>query len=67
MIAKPSEDHDLITLVENMGRKELTTYEKALALKSLQDRRELSENKTAKLTGISQATINRLFNALKSP
>ena len=67
VIAKPSEDHDLITLVENMGRRELTTYEKARALKSLQERRGLSENKTAQLTGISQASINRLFNALKSP
>ncbi len=27
VIAKPNEDHNLITLVENMGRRELTTYE----------------------------------------
>ncbi len=67
VIAKPNEDHNLITLVENMGRRELKTYEKALALKSLQERRELSENKTAQLTGVSQASINRLFNALASP
>jgi ParB/RepB/Spo0J family partition protein len=67
VIAKPSEDHDLLTLVENMGRRELTTYEKARALKSLQERRGLSENKTAQLAGISQASINRFFNALKSP
>ena len=67
VIAKPSEDHDLITLAENIGRREITTYEKALTLKSLQERKRLSENKTAKLTGNSQASINRMFNALKSP
>lgn len=67
VIAKPNEDHNLITLVENMGRRELTTYEKAQAYKSLQERRGLSENKTAQLVGISQGSINRMFNALKSP
>ena len=66
-ITRPSDDHNLITLAENTGRKELTTYEKALAYKSLQERRELSENRTADLVGVSQATINRYFNALKSP
>ncbi len=67
VIAKPNEDHNLITLVENMGRRELTTYEKAQAYKSLQKRRGLSGNKTAQLAGISQGSINRMFNALKSP
>ena len=67
VIAKSTEDHDLITLVENLGRRELTTYEKALAYKSLQERRGLSGNKTAQLIGISQGSINRMFNALKSP
>ena len=67
VIAKSSDDHTLITLVENMGRRGLTTYEKARALKSLQERKGLSGNKTAQLVGISQATINRRFNALKSP
>jgi ParB/RepB/Spo0J family partition protein len=67
VIAKSTDDHDLITIAENMGRKELSTFEKARAYKSLQERRDLSENETAKLTGISQTTINRLFTALKSP
>jgi ParB/RepB/Spo0J family partition protein len=67
MITKPSDDHALLTLVENSGRRELTTYENALSLKSFQERRELSNNKTAKLTGYSLATVNRQLSALKSP
>ena len=67
MIAKSEDDHELITLAENMGRRELTGYERALALKSLQERRELSVRKVADAAGISAAYVSDLFNALVSP
>jgi len=67
IITKPSDDYALLTLVENTGRRELTTYENAMSLKSLQLRIEISNNKMAKLTGYSLATINRQLSALKSP
>lgn len=67
VLARSSDDHEMITWAENMGRRELSSYEKALALKSLQERRELSGRKTAKETGISQTYVNELFIALSSP
>ncbi len=67
VLARSSDDHEMITWAENMGRRELSFYEKALALKSLQVRRGLSERKTAEESGISQTSVNRLFNALNSP
>lgn len=67
VLARSSDDHEMITWAENMGRRELSSYEKALALKSLQERRELSGRKTAKVTGISQTYVNELFIALSSP
>jgi len=67
VISKPTDDHEMLTLIENLGRRELTEYEKAMALKSLQERKGLSGNKTAQLSGVSQGETNRLFNALISP
>ena len=67
VLARSSDDHEMITWAENMGRRELSSYEKALALKSLQERRDLSGRKTAEETGISQTYVNELFIALSSP
>jgi len=67
MIAGPDDDHALITLAENMGRRELSAYERALALKSLQERRALSVRKVASSAGVSAAYASDLFNALTSP
>ena len=67
VLARSSDDHEMITWAENMGRRELSSYEKSLALKSLQERRELSGRKTAEETGISQTYVNELFIALSSP
>ncbi len=67
MIARTGDDHELITLAENMGRKELSAYERALALKSLQERRDLSVRKVADAAGVSAAYTSDLFNALTSP
>jgi len=67
VVTRSSEDHELLTLVENMGRRKLTSYEQALALKTLQDRRELSGRQVANVTGISKTHVHRLFNALRAP
>ena len=50
-----------------MGRRELTTYEKALALKNLKLRLKLSGRKVAEVTGLSRTNVNRLLTALDSP
>lgn len=67
VLARSSEDHEMITWAENMGRRELSSYEKALALKSLQERRGLSIRKTAEVSGISKTVVSRLFSASNSP
>ncbi len=67
VLVRSSDDHEMITWAENMGRRELSSFEKAMALKSLQERRGLSERKTAEETGVSQTHINRLFSAFSSP
>ena len=67
VIAKISEDHELLTLVENMGRRELSSYEEAIGLKTLQERRELSGRQVANVTGVSKTHVHRLFNALGAP
>jgi len=67
VILNPSDDPDLITLAENQGRKELSTYEKAVALRNFQVRRGYSGRQVAKVTGQSQTHVNRLLNALEAP
>ena len=67
VVLKHGDNHELITLAENMGRKELTPYEKALALKNLSERRSLSIRGVAKETGYSRSHVQRLFAALESP
>ncbi len=67
MIARSDDDHELITLAENMGRRELSSYERALALKSLQERRGLSVRKVAEAAGFSPSYTSDLFNALSAP
>jgi len=67
MITRSDDDHELITLAENMGRRELSAYERALALKSLQERRGLSVRKVAHAAGVSPALVSELFSALAAP
>lgn len=67
MIAKSGDDYQLLTLVENMGRRELTSYEKALALKNLKFRLKLSVRKVADKTGYSRTHVSRLVSSLESP
>jgi len=67
IILNPDADHELITLAENLGRKELTSYEKALSLHNLKERRGFSYRQVAQETGYSRTHVNRLLNALKAP
>ena len=67
VVAKSSDDFQLLTLVENMGRRELTSYEKALALKNLKLRLKLSVRKVAEITGYSRTHVSRLLTSLDSP
>lgn len=67
VIAKSSEDYQLLTLVENMGRRELTTYEKAHSLNNLKLSLKLSGRKVAEVTGFSRSHVNRLLTSLDSP
>ena len=61
VIAKSSEDYQLLTLVENMGRRGLTTYEKAHSLNNLKLSLKISGRKVAEITGYSRSYVNRLL------
>ena len=67
VVAKSSEDYQLLTLIENMGRRELTSYEIAHALKNLKLRLKLSGRKVAEVTGYSKTHVSRLLISLDSP
>ena len=67
VLLNPGDNPGLITLAENQGRKELSTYEKAIALGNFQERQGYSGRQVAKATGQSQTHVNRLLNALKAP
>lgn len=67
ILARDDEDHDLITLAENMGRRELSTYERAMAIRSLKEDRGFSNRQTAQVTGISRAHVNRMVNSFDAP
>ena len=67
VIAKTSDDYQLLTLIENMGRRELTSYEKALALNNFKLREKLSVRKVAENTGFSKTHVGRLLSSLESP
>lgn len=60
-------DHELMTLAENMGRRELTTYEKASAVRSLKESRDLTVRETAAATGLSIGAISRMVSSFDAP
>lgn len=66
-VTKPHEDHEMLTLVENTGRRELSTFEKGLSIQSLKERRDLSVRKLAEVTGLSKSYVSELIQALQSP
>ena len=67
VILKPGEDPDLVTLTENIGRKELSTYERAQGLSSFRERTRLSIRQIANETGYSKTQVHRLLTAQKAP
>lgn len=67
ILAKDEDDHALITLAENMGRRELSTYERAAAILSLKEERGLSIRKTAAVTGLSKSVVARMVYAFDAP
>ena len=67
VVTKTDDDHEVLTLVENMGRKELSSFEKAAALNSLKEQRDLSIRQVAAITGLSKSYLSEIFQALKSP
>lgn len=67
IILNPGDDPDQITLAENQGRKDLTSFETALSLHNFKESRGLSDRQVAQETGYSRTHVNRLLNARKAP
>lgn len=66
-VSNEREDHRLLTIAENTGRRELSSYEKGVSLKSLQEARGFTVREIAEVTGISRSYINELIQPLQSP
>lgn len=67
IMARDEDDHELMTIAENMGRRELSTYERAAAVYSLKEDRGFSVRQTAKATGLSKSYVARMVSSLDAP
>ena len=67
VVCKAEEDHRLITLAENRGRRELSSFEKGMSLLSLKEQRVFSVRKVAEVTGLSKSYVSELIQALQAP
>ncbi len=67
VVCLPDEDHQVITVAENLGRRELSSFEKGLSLQSLKEQRNFSIRKVAEVTGLSKSYVGELIQALQSP
>lgn len=67
VVCKTEEDHRLITLAENRGCRELSSFEKGMSLLSLKEQRDFSIRKVAEVTGLSKSYVSELIQALQSP
>lgn len=64
IVARGNDDLGLLTLAENSGGRELSAYERAVALVRLkEDRPELTQTALAKQLGVSQGRISNLLAA----
>lgn len=64
IIAREEDDVDLLTLVENIGRRELTGFERALSIVELKKRNEGSSTRElAKKTGLHHTHVADLIKA----
>lgn len=67
IIARDSDDLGLLTLAENTGGRQLSSFERAVALIRLkEDRPELTQTALAKHLGTSQGTISNLLAAYEA-
>jgi ParB/RepB/Spo0J family partition protein len=67
VVSLPDEDHHVITVAENIGRRELSSFEKGLSLQSLKEQRNFTVRKIAEATGLSRSYVGELLQALQSP
>ncbi len=67
IIRQSGEQANLLTFAENTGRRDLTPYEKAIALTKIMemDEEELSLRQLAKKTGISLSSVSNLLKAYR--
>ncbi len=67
IIHRSGEQINLLTLAENTGRRDLTPYEKAIAITKIMemDKDELSFRQLAKKTGISLSSVSNLLKAYR--
>ena len=66
-ISREGEDHAVITIIENMGKRSLSSYEKGIALYTLQQQRGISMREVAEATGNAKTYVGELMQALKAP
>lgn len=66
-VIKDGEDHLVVTITENTGRRELSSYERGLSLQSFKEERGFSIRKIAEVTGLSKSYVSELFQALQAP
>lgn len=67
VVCKEGEDHQFITLAENLGRRELSSFERGMSLVSLKEQRGFSVRKIAGDTGYSKSYVSELLQALQGP
>lgn len=67
ILARDEDDHELMTLAENMGRRELSIYERAVAIHSLKEERGFTIRKTAEVTGLSKTVVARMLSSFDAP
>jgi ParB/RepB/Spo0J family partition protein len=66
-VIKDGEDHLIMTITENTGRRELSSYERGLSLQSFKDERGFTVRQIAEVTGLSKSYVGELIQALQSP
>ncbi|MCK4489361.1 MAG: ParB/RepB/Spo0J family partition protein, partial [Anaerolineales bacterium] len=66
-ISREGEDHAVITIIENMGKRSLSSFEKGIALYTLQQQRGISIREVAEATGNAKTYVGELMQALQAP
>ena len=66
-ISREGEDHAVITIIENMGKRSLSSFEKGIALYTLKQERGITIREVAEATGNAKTYVGELMQALQSP